>query len=308
LSEYADLLAIAGGDAYRVRNYEKAARAVAGYHLDVALLDEKGLDAIPAVGASIASKILQLVDHGSFDELDERRSQVPAGLRSLLAVPGLGPKRAAQLHDELGISSFPELLDALHEHRLEHLKGFGAKTEDNLLRAIREHRAAGGRIQLGLALDLAEQMLGELRALPGVLQADYAGSLRRMRDTIGDLDLLIAAEDPVPIMDAFCSAPLVADVLAHGTTRSSVMTTKGIQVDVRVVPPEVWGAALQYFTGSKAHNVRLRELAVKQGLKLSEYGVFKSGGRATPRGRDRRGRLRPAGSPVDPSHPARGPR
>jgi DNA polymerase (family 10) len=275
LSEYAELLAITGGDPYRIRNYEKAARSVAGYHLDVAALDEPGLEDIPGVGKSIAAKIVEVLDHGSFDELDARRSQVPAGVRSLLAVPGLGPKRALRLHDELGIASIGELLDALHEHRLEHIRGFGTKTEENLLAAIRYHGESGGRIQLGVALDLAEQLVGELRGLPVVRKATYAGSLRRMRDTIGDLDLLVASDDPAPVMAAFCSLPLVADVLAHGTTKSSVLTTKGIQVDVRVVPPAVWGAALQYFTGSKAHNIRLREIAVKKGLKLSEYGVFR---------------------------------
>ena len=276
LLEYADLLAITGGDPYRVRNYEKAARAVAGYHLDVSCLDEKGLDAIPGVGTSIAAKILQLLDHGSFDELDERRSHVPAGVRSLLAVPGLGPKRALRLHDELGISSIPELLDAVHHHRLEGVRGFGAKTEENLLRAIRDQRASGGRIQLGFALDLAEQMLEELRAVPQVQRATYAGSLRRMRDTIGDIDLLVAADDPGPVMAAFCTAPLVSQVLARGSTKSSVVTTKGIQVDLRVIAPDEWGAALQYFTGSKAHNVRLRQIAVRAGLKLSEYGLFRT--------------------------------
>lgn len=275
LSEYADLLAIAGGDPYRVRNYEKAARSVAGYHLDVATLDAKALQEIPGVGKSIAAKILQILDHGSFDELDERRAQVPAGVRSLLGVPGLGPKRAVRLHDELGISSVSELLDALHDHRLAKVPGFGRKTEENLLAAIRYHRESGGRIPLATALDLAEDLLAELRALPAVRQCTYAGSLRRMCETIGDVDLLVASEDPTPVMATFCALPMVADVLAHGTTRSSVLTTKGIQVDVRVVPPDVWGAALQYFTGSKAHNVRLRELAAKQGLKLSEYGLFR---------------------------------
>jgi DNA polymerase (family 10) len=276
LAEYSDLLAITGGDAYRVRNYEKAARSVAGYHRDVTGLDEAGLEEIPGVGTSIAAKILQLVDHGSFNELDERRAQVPAGVRSLLGVPGLGPKRALALHDELGIASIPELLDALHEHRLEHVRGFGPKTEENLLAAIRYHRESGGRLHLGVALDLAEQLLGELRNLPEVRQVTYAGSLRRMRDTIGDVDLLVASDDPTPVMAAFCSLPLVADVLAHGTTKSSVLTTKGIQVDVRVVSPIAWGAALQYFTGSKAHNVRLRAIAMKKGLKLSEYGLFRT--------------------------------
>lgn len=275
LSEYGDLLAITGGDPFRVRNYEKAARSVAGYHLDVATLDEHGLEAIPGVGKSIAAKIIELLDRDSFEELDARRAQVPAGVRSLLTIPGLGPKRAVRLHDELGISSIPELLDALHHHRLEDLKGFGAKTEENLLSAIRYHREAGGRIQLGVAFDLAEQMLGELRSMPAVQRADYAGSLRRMRDTIGDIDLLVASDDPVPVMDAFCSLPLVAEVLAHGPTKSSVLTTKGIQIDLRVVSPGVWGAALQYFTGSKAHNVHVRQLALKKGLKLSEYGLFR---------------------------------
>lgn len=275
LAEYADLLAITGGDPYRVRTYEKAARSVAGYHLDVATLDDAGLRAIPGVGVSIAAKIRQILDRGSFDELDERRSHVPAGVRSLLGVPGLGPKRAVRLHDELGISSVAELLDALHHHRLAALPGFGPKTEENLLAAIRYHRESGGRIPLAPALDLADEFLAALRDVPGVRQSAYAGSLRRMCDTIGDIDLLVATDDPEPVMDAFCALPLVADVLAHGTTKSSVLTTKGIQVDLRVVPPDVWGAALQYFTGSKAHNLRLRELAVKHGLKLSEYGLFR---------------------------------
>jgi DNA polymerase (family 10) len=149
--------------------------------------------------------------------------------------------------------------------------------EENLFHAIRHLREAGGRVQLGVALDLAEEVLSELRRLAQVERCCYAGSLRRMCPTIGDVDLLVASTEAVPIMDAFCSMPYATEVLAHGRTKSSVLTTKGIQVDLRVVPPEAWGAALQYFTGSKAHNVKLRELAVRQGLKLSEYGLFNAG-------------------------------
>ncbi|HEX6311782.1 MAG TPA: DNA polymerase/3'-5' exonuclease PolX [Acidimicrobiia bacterium] len=275
LSEHADLLALTGADAFKVRVYEKAARSVAGYHADIATLDEEGLREIPGVGKSIAAKIVEILDHGSFNELDEERARVPAGVRSLLDVPGLGPKRAVQLHDELGVSSIPELLDALHEHRLRDLHGFGERTEQALVEAIRHLQAAGGRVRLDVALDLAETILDDLRMLPQVRQATYAGSLRRMCATIGDLDLLVAADDADPVMDAFCSMPLVDQVLAHGPTKSSVHTTKGLQVDVRVVPQRVWGAALQYFTGSKAHNIRLRAIAIKKGLKLSEYGLFR---------------------------------
>jgi DNA polymerase (family 10) len=274
LFEYADLLSMSGGDAFKVRVYEKAARSVAGYPTDIAKLDTEGLDTIPGVGKSIAAKILEFEAHGSFAELDTLRARIPAGVRALLGVPGLGPKRAMVLHDRLGISSMSELLDALHHHRLKGIKGFGTKTEEHLLDGMKHMRAAGGRIQLGVALGLAEEFLDALTPLPQVQRATYAGSLRRMRETIGDIDLLVASDDPTPVMDAFCTLPLVADVLAHGATKSTVLTTKGVQVDVRVIPLASWGAALQYFTGSKAHNVRLRMIALKHGLKLSEYGLF----------------------------------
>ena len=178
------------------------------------------------------------------------------------------------LHDRLGISSVSELLDALHHHQLKGVRGFGTKTEEHLLEGIKHMRATGGRLHLAVALGLAEEILDTLVPLPQVQRATYAGSLRRMRETIGDIDLLVASDEPAPVMDAFCTLPIVADVLAHGTTKSAVLTTKGVQVDLRVVPLVSWGAALQYFTGSKAHNVRLRMIALKHGLKLSEYGLF----------------------------------
>lgn len=274
LQEYAELLAIAGADPFKVRAYEKAARAIAGYEGDVSSLDERELDRIPGVGSHIARKIVELRETGTFAELDELRDQIPAGLRSLLAVPGLGPKRARQVYEELGITSVTELLAALHEHRLRQLRGWGPRSEENLAAAIEQLHAAGARIPLAVALDLAEEILAQLDPLPAVQRASYAGSLRRMRDTVGDIDILVAATSSAPVMDAFVALPLVARVLARGSTKTSVVTTKGVQVDVRVIPPERWGAALLYFTGSKAHNIRVREIAVRDGFKLSEYGLF----------------------------------
>lgn len=276
LQEYSDLLAIVGADPFKARAYEKAARSVGGYHGDVATLDEKGIRGIPNVGASVAQKIAEVLETGTFQGLEELRTEIPAGVRALLGIPTLGPKKALALYDELGISSVEELLDALHQEKLRELKGFGPKTEENLRRGIRLMQQSGGRVQIGVAMDLAEELLAGLDQVKQVARATYAGSLRRMAETIGDIDLLAASEDAEPVMDAFASLPHVDRVIARGETKSSVLTTKGLQVDLRVVEPAVWGAALQYFTGSKAHNVRIRELAVRKGLKLSEYGLFRA--------------------------------
>ena len=275
LQEYADLLAISGGDPFKVRAYEKAARAVGGHPVDISGLDAKGMDAIPSVGEHLALKLVEFYRTGSVEELEDLRARVPAGLRTLLSVPGLGPKRAHQVYDELGITSMDELLGALHDHRLRDLRGWGERSEANLAEAIEEAHSGAGRIQVGVALSLAEELLETLSALRSVRRATYAGSLRRMRDTVGDIDLLVASDDPTPVGDSFCNHALVRRVLAHGPTKSSVVTTKGVQVDLRVIDPATWGAALMYFTGSKAHNIRVRELAVRAGLKLSEYGLFR---------------------------------
>ncbi|HEX2032152.1 MAG TPA: DNA polymerase/3'-5' exonuclease PolX [Actinomycetota bacterium] len=276
LQEYADLISISGGDAFKARAYEKAARSVGGYHRDISGLDERGLCRIDNVGKSIAEKVLEYFETGTIHALEDLRAEVPAGVRALIGIPTLGPKKAMKLYHELHISSPEELMDALHEQRLREVPGFGPKTEENLLQGIQHLQQSGERIQLGVAVDLAEEMLGELRALKAVRRCEYAGSLRRMRETIGDIDLLVASEDADPVMEAFGSMKYVERVLASGETKSSVLTTKGLQVDLRVVEPAVWGAALQYFTGSKAHNVRIREMAVRKGLKLSEYGLFRA--------------------------------
>jgi DNA polymerase (family 10) len=274
LQEYADLISITGGDAFKARVYEKAARAVGGHHAEVSALDLKGLQQIPNVGKSIAQKILEYFDTGSVSAVEELRAKIPAGVRRLTAIPTLGPKKALMLYEELGISSVDELTDAIDEERLRDLKGFGPKTEENILHGISLLQSSGGRAHIDVAMDLADDIVAELSAVTGCLRCTYAGSLRRMRETIGDIDILAAAKKSAPIMRAFTELPYVTEVIGQGEKKTSVRTGKGLNVDLRVVPPDSWGAALQYFTGSKAHNIRTRELAVHQKLKLSEYGLF----------------------------------
>lgn len=274
LQEYADLLQITGGEAYKSRAYEKAAKEIAGYPEDVSTLDPAGLRKIPNVGTGIAQKVQTYLATGSIPQLEELRQRIPAGVRALTAISTLGPKRALVLYEELGISSVEELAEAISAGRLRGLKGFGPKTEANILRGIEFMRHSGERVHRGLAMDIAEEVVAHLSRVPGCDRCVYAGSLRRMRETIGDVDILAAAEDSEPIMERFTALPMVDEVVARGETKTSIRTVTGLQVDLRVVPPRSWGAALQYFTGSKAHNVRTREIAVRKGLKLSEYGLF----------------------------------
>ncbi|MFC5720474.1 DNA polymerase/3'-5' exonuclease PolX [Streptomyces gamaensis] len=274
LKEHADLLAITGGDAFKARAYEKAARAIGGHPTDVSKLDAKGLQEIPGVGKSIAEKVVEFLRTGHVTAFEETRTAVPPGVRELLAIPMLGPRRAMTLFEELGVSSVDELLDAVHEEKLRGLKGFGEKTEENILHGIALMQQAGGRIRIDAAMDVAEQVVADLSAVDGCEGCAYAGSLRRMRETIGDVDVLVAAERSGPFMDALSNLPYVAEVIAHGPKKTSIRTTKGLQVDLRVLPPDAWGGGLLYFTGSKAHNIRIRTIAVREDLKLSEYGLF----------------------------------
>jgi DNA polymerase (family 10) len=274
LQEYADLLSISGGDAFRVRTYEKAARSVGGYHTDIATLDDKGILAIPNVGKSIAEKVQEYFRTGAIHALEELRVKVPAGVRQMISISNLGPKKAMLLYRDLNISSVEQLADAIHEGRLKGLKGFGEKTEANILRGIELIQQSGDRVLLSTATDLAEEIVAELSAVEGCIKCTYAGSLRRMAETIGDIDILVASDTSGPMMEAFANLSYVDRVVARGETKTSIRTTRGLQVDLRVIPPGCWGAALQYFTGSKAHNIRTREMAVRKGLKLSEYGLF----------------------------------
>ncbi|MGI5487021.1 DNA polymerase/3'-5' exonuclease PolX [Microtetraspora malaysiensis] len=274
LQEYADLIAITGGDAFKVRVYEKAARSVGGYARDISKMDAGELRRIPNVGTSIAAKIDEFLRTGAIHQLEELRGKIPAGVRRLTVIPSLGPKKAVMLYHELGIDSIESLEGAIRAGLLHDLHGFGAKTEENLLHGIEVMHKAGERVDLGVGMSAAEEIVAALLREPGCERCVYAGSLRRMKDTIGDIDVLATSREPAALMDAFTRLPTTGEVIAHGDTKTSVRTVAGLQVDLRVVPADSWGAALQYFTGSKAHNIRTREIAVHKKLKLSEYGLF----------------------------------
>jgi DNA polymerase (family 10) len=274
LREYAELTQITGGDVFRARNYEKAARSVRGWGDDIGPLDAKGLRAIPGIGASIAAKIVEYRDTGTIKALDELRAQIPPGVLELTRVPGLGPKRALQLNRELGVESVEDLAAAITAGRLDELAGFGAKSGERIAGGIEVYRQGRERVLLDVASRTATTMVAVLSAVPGCQRCAYAGSLRRMRETIGDVDILAAAGDSAPLMAAFVAQPEVASVIASGPTKTSIRTAAGLQVDLRVVQLDAWGAALQYFTGSTAHNVAVRQIAVRRKLRLSEYGLF----------------------------------
>ena len=274
LDEYADLYTMTGGDQFRARVYTKAARAIAAHPEDIAQLSGADLQRIPGVGKSIAAKIAEIQASGSFAELEERRAEIPDGVRQLTRIPALGPRRALQLYRELTIATPEELRDAIAAGTLNDLKGFGPKSAEKLLRGIDLLERAGDRVLLNVAAETAAAVIEAVSAAPGCLRIAPAGSLRRAKESIGDVDVLAAAEDSAPLMAALTAMPEAAEVLVSGPTKTSIRTVAGLQVDLRVVALEVWGAALQYFTGSQEHNVRIRELAVRRKLRLSEYGLF----------------------------------
>lgn len=272
-SELAELLEIAGADRFRIFAYQRAATTIEGVAKDLRTLDDKELRSLRGIGKATAEGIHEFLETGTMMALEEARAEVPEGVRLLTTLPGLGPKKAVLLWRELGIDSPESLEKAIDAGSLRGVKGLGAKTEENLQRALRS-RGTKERTLLEAALVVAEDLLSQLRQRTGVQLSDYAGSLRRMKETIGDIDLLVGADDPASIMDAFTTLDGVARLTAKGSTKSSIVTSKGMQVDLRVVKPAEFGAALQYFTGSKEHNVKVREHAVKRGFKLSEYGLF----------------------------------
>jgi DNA polymerase (family 10) len=239
------------------------------------LADRAELEAIPGVGKSIAEKINEYLRTGKITYHRELVSELPPGLPSLMRVPGLGPKTALVIYERLGISTLDELERAAREERLRDLPRMGRKTEENILRGVEQVKRSGTRVLLGTALPQAQQIVAQLLQRSEVHEAVVAGSLRRMRETIGDIDILATSSDPTATMDAFAALAEVGQVLSKGPTRSSVILRVGVQADLRVVDPDAFGAALQYFTGSKDHNVKVRERAVRMGMKLNEYGVFR---------------------------------
>ena len=274
--ELADLLELTGADRYRILAYRRAAATLAGLARDVGKISEKELIGLSGIGKATASKVREFIETGTMRALEDARAELPAGVLEMTTLPGMGPKKAMLLHSELGINTIDELRTAIEGQRLRELKGFGSKSEEKLLGAIGRRAHASKRFLLEGTFELADEIVGELRALPQVNRAQHAGSLRRMKETIGDLDILAAADDPAPVMEHFANMRFgrKGGSISRGPTKSSIVTKAGLQVDLRVVAPDEFGAALQYFTGSQAHNVAVREIAVKKGLKLSEYGLF----------------------------------
>lgn len=272
--EIADLLDLQGV-AFKPVAYRRAARNIESMEEDISdLAARNALEDIPGVGKAMAKKIEELVGTGKLGYLDDLRAEVPKGLVELLRVPDVGPKTAVILYKELGITSVDQLKDAAANHRLRGVKGFGEKTEERLLQGIQALETKGKRMLLGLALPVAEGYVEFLRQHESLEIVSVAGSLRRGKETVGDIDILVGDDQPSKVMDAFVAYPEVAGVLAKGPTKSSVRLKSGLQVDIRVVETKSWGAALNYFTGSKEHNVELRRLGVSMGLKLNEYGLF----------------------------------
>ena len=273
---YASLLEIEGANAFRVRAYRNAARTIENLPQSAAGMVDEGADLseLPGIGEDLAGKVQAIVESGSFRELDELEGEVPEGLAALSDLPGLGPKRTAQLHRELGVDDLDDLRAAAEAGKVRVLEGFGEKTEAKILDAIARRAGQEKRFRLATAEQLAEPLLAHLRDVDGVEQAEIAGSYRRRRETVGDLDILVVAGEDSPVMDRFAGYDDVAEVVSKGETRSTVRLRNGLQVDLRVMEQAAYGAALHYFTGSKAHNIRTRRIAVDKGWKLNEYGLF----------------------------------
>jgi len=279
--EMADLLAIKGENPFRVRAYEKAVDVLEHLSGDLQDLHNEGkLEKIPGLGKGMCEKISTLLNTGRLPAYDQLKKEIPAGVRELLSIPEVGPKTAKLLYEEAKVKSIEELEKCVRSHKLQHLPGMGAKTEENILRGIRLYRTSRARILLGKALPLVDEVKEELKekASSWIERISPAGSLRRGKETIGDIDILASSSSSHPVMEAFTNLFCVREILAKGETKSSILTHQGLQMDLRVVSPESFGAALQYFTGSKAHNISLRERAVRRGLKINEYGVFSQDG------------------------------
>ncbi len=283
-SQIATLLEIKGENTYRVRSYQRAAETIANLTEELSAIRERGdLLAIPGVGSSTAAKITELLDTGQCAQHQELLTEIPETLFDVLKIPGVGPKTAKLLWEKLGIATVEALEEAARGGLVRNLPGMGEKTEQEMLRGIGHLREYARRTNLGVAWEMAQVMMAQLRACAPVDRMEAAGSLRRMKETIGDIDILITSDRPEEVMNCFVGLEQVVEVIAHGPTKSSVLTEAGVQADLRVVAPESWGAALQYFTGSKQHNVKLRDIAVRAGFKLNEYGVFRVRGEAEKR-------------------------
>jgi DNA polymerase (family 10) len=275
--DIADLLEISEANPFRVRAYRNAARTVGDIRLDLAatIAAGKDLPKLPGIGEDLDAKIHEIVATGTCGLLEKLKKQLPPAITELLKIPGLGPKRVKALHESLHIDTLPQLLEAARKGKIRDLTGFGAKTEAHIVEAVQARLSHAKRFKLAIAAQYAQPFAAYLRQAKGASEVVIAGSFRRMKETVGDIDILVTAAASAPVMDRFVKYPEVREVLAKGDTRASIVLKCGLQVDLRAVPPESFGAALHYFTGSKAHNIVIRRLAQERGLKLNEYGVFK---------------------------------
>jgi DNA polymerase (family 10) len=274
LDEIGTFLELKGENPFRCQAYHNAARAIAQLEGDLGeWIEQKRLTEIPGIGKDLALKIETLYKTGRLEQYEELRREIPAGLLELLRVPGLGPKKAKALYDNLGIDSLSKLRQACQEGRVAKLRGFGEKTQQKILEGLAFLDKTGKRVLLAEAEYLADRICGELRKLKEIIRIQACGSLRRRKETVGDLDILVSSNHPKIVMDKFVSLPEVIQVTAHGETKSSVVLENGLNCDLRVVSDEQFPFALHYFTGSKEHNIAMRARAQQFGLKLNEYGL-----------------------------------
>ncbi|MBM3155494.1 MAG: DNA polymerase/3'-5' exonuclease PolX [Chloroflexi bacterium] len=273
--DIADLLEIKGENPFKIRAYQRAARTIDHLPKEIEIMLDEGedLQRIPGVGEAIAKKTTELITTGKLKYYEELKAEFPEGITGLLEIPGVGPKTAKKLSAELGITSVDALEQAIKDGHVAHLFRLGDKTADNILQQIQALRRKDQRIPLGEALPVVDEILDALRPLPGVKNLTAAGSLRRFRETVGDIDLMGTADNPEEVINAFVKLPQVREVLAQGPTKASVIIPGGLQADLRMVEHDSFGSLLQYFTGSKQHNIVLRTRSQRQGLKLSEYGI-----------------------------------
>lgn len=274
-NDIADMLEIKGENPFRIRAYRRAAMNIEGLSKDVSEISKEELLKIPGIGQDLAGKIDEYLKTGKIQAYEELKKEIPEELSMLLSVPNLGPKTAKLLFDRLNIKTIDELEQYAREHKLSGLPGIKDKTEENILKGIEMLKRGKERQPLGKVLPIANDIVEKLKKLAPIKKISIAGSIRRWKDTIKDIDILVTSNDPSKVMNVFVHIPDVKDILMKGPTKSSVILKEGIQVDLRVVEEESFGAALAYFTGSKAHNIRLREMASKMGLKINEYGIFR---------------------------------
>ncbi len=278
LYKIADLMEIKGENPFRVRAYRNAARTIESLGRDLSEMLEQGEDltGLPGIGKDLSRKIREIMETGTLSRLKELESEVPGGLVGLLKVEGLGPKRIKALYDKLGITGIDELKKAASEGKIRSLPGFGKRLEETILKGVILAKKAGRRFKWSYASSFGEELISFLKKGPHVKRAEIAGSYRRKKETVGDLDILVTARNPGAIIDRFVTFPGLKRVISRGRTRSAIILESNIQVDLRAVEEESYGSALHYFTGSRAHNIAMRAIAQKRGLKINEYGIFKA--------------------------------